>query len=123
MQHSERCAPVLQVIKFQHAINNIKCRLIFQLQYSNIFCILICCNQNKQKKLHFKEAERKTVHFKSENILSPGEYRVGYTIGLTDNVTIFDANDDLITVNNNEGTTSGYSVVLPSDITVEPEVS
>lgn len=80
-------------------------------------------NQNKQKKLHFKEAERKTVHFKSENILSPGEYRVGYTISLTDNVTIFDANDDLITVNNNEGTTSGYSVVLPSDITVEPGVS
>ena len=45
LQHAKGRSSVLQIIQFQHIPDNGNGRLPFQMQNSQIFCKLICCDQ------------------------------------------------------------------------------
>lgn len=65
----------------------------------------------------FKKNETKKITFECDNILGTGDYRMGYTIRLSDMVTICDDNEDLARFNYNSPE-SYQPIICPVTVTV-----
>ncbi len=68
----------------------------------------------------FKKDKSKQVTFECENILGTGTYRLGYTIRLTDMVTVCDDNENLLTFRYNRPE-SHQPIICPVTLTINQE--